>query len=219
MPDSRLVVELENGCRGLTGQVPAPQQLEQMTAYLELLRQWNQIYNLTAVRDPADMVSRHVLDSLAVLPWLPEQARLSLLDAGTGGGLPGIPLGIMRPSMSVTLLDSVGKKVRFLRHVKRTLGLNNIYPVQARLEQFALEHATTRPFAGIISRAFSELAPFAHACRPLMDPKTRLYAMKGRLPDQEVEALPAWIRVEKIEKLSVPGLHEQRHLVIMSLFA
>jgi 16S rRNA (guanine527-N7)-methyltransferase len=181
-------------------------------AYLDLLHRWNKTYNLTAVRNPADMVSRHVLDSLSVLPWLRGE---TLLDAGTGAGLPGVPLAIVRPDLRVTLLDSAGKKIRFLRQVQRELGIANVFPVQARLE----DYSSPAGFAMIISRAFGELAGFVAASRHLMLPDTRLLAMKGRRPDEEIARLPAWIRVEAVEELFPPGLHEQRHLVIMSLFA
>ena len=122
-------------------------------------------YNLTAVRDPAQMVSRHLLDSLSVLPWLGAECP-HLLDAGTGAGLPGIPLAIVRPGMQVTLLDSAGKKIRFLRHVKRELGLDNVLPVQQRLEEYSPPELPSV----IISRAFSELAQFAAAARHLLRP-------------------------------------------------
>lgn len=191
--------------------VPASEeQQEAMLAYLGLLERWNRTYNLTAVRSPADMVPRHLLDSLSVLPWCAEGR---LLDAGTGAGLPGIPLAIANPALEVTLVDSVGKKVRFMNHVKRELGLHNIQPVQARLEVFAGE----RPFDAIISRAFSSLAAFATAARHLAGNGTCLLAMKGRRPDEEISELPAWVRVRSVEALDVPGLHEKRHLVIMTI--
>jgi 16S rRNA (guanine527-N7)-methyltransferase len=166
------------------------------------------------------MVSRHLLDSLSVLPWLDAARPTHLLDAGTGAGLPGVPLAIMRPGMQVTLLDSAGKKIRFLRHVKRELALDNISPVQERLEVYSPADFPSVPpgFPSvIISRAFSELAQFAAAARHLLGPDTKLLAMKGRRPDAEMARLPAWIRVDRVEKLSPPGLHEERHLVIMSL--
>jgi 16S rRNA (guanine527-N7)-methyltransferase len=134
-----------------------------------------------------------------------------LLDAGTGAGLPGVPLAIARPEWEVTLLDSAGKKIRFLNHVRRELGLPNIRPVQERLE-------TYRPESGceqIISRAFASLLTFTTAAHHLAP--VRLLAMKGRFPDAELEALPAWVQVDSVEKLAVPGLQEERHLVIMSV--
>jgi 16S rRNA (guanine527-N7)-methyltransferase len=185
-----------------------PDRQRSLEAYLGLLRRWNRTYNLTAIRDPAEMVTRHLLDSLSVSPYIPAGR---LLDAGTGAGLPGIPLAIARRELEVTLLDSAGKKIRFLSHVKRSLRLNNISPVQARLEAYETEGC----FDAVISRAFSSLAAFAKAARTLLSPTTTLFAMKGRYPASELEALPAWVEVLSVEKLNVPGLQETRHLVIM----
>ena len=165
-----------------------------LLAFIDELQRWNRSYNLTAVRDPLDMVTRHLLDSLAVLPWVGEGP---LLDAGTGAGLPGVPLAIARPRLQVTLLDSAGKKVRFLGHVKRQLSLANVHPLQARLESAELAHLPDT----IISRAFSSLAAFAAAARHLAQKPLTLLAMKGRYPGGELQELPAWVRVESIEKL------------------
>jgi len=196
----------------MLGVEPAAEVQKRLLEYLDLLARWNQSYNLTAVRDPQQMISRHLLDSLSVLPWL---ESTSLLDAGTGAGLPGVPLAIMQPELEVTLLDSAGKKIRFLRHVKRALGLTNVHILQQRLETAELNGAVSC----IISRAFAGLPRYATAARHLLKADTRLLAMKGRYPDEEIAGLPAWIHVDRVEKLSVPGLHEQRHLVIMSLTA
>jgi 16S rRNA (guanine527-N7)-methyltransferase len=203
---------LRAGLHDLEGITAEPQQVASLLAFLGLLQRWNKTYNLTAVKDPAEMVTRHLLDSLSVLPWL-EGGQL--LDAGSGGGLPGVPLALVRPNIQVTLLDSAGKKIRFLNHVRRELGLQNITPVQARLETFA----TSAEFDAIISRAFSDLTTFALAARHLAAEATRLLAMKGKFPESELEALPAWVRVHSIEKLAVPGLQQDRHLVIMSVNA
>lgn len=184
-------------------------QREQLVRYLLLLQKWNRTYNLTALRDAQEMVVKHLLDSLAVLPWLGDRG---VLDAGTGGGLPGIPLAIARPLQPFWLLDSAGKKIRFLNHVRRELGLDNVYPVQHRLENYRPDPACE----AVVSRAFSSLAAFATALRETAGER-RLLAMKGKRPDDEIEQLPSWIRVEKVEKLCVPGLKEERHLVIMSL--
>lgn len=203
---------LSAGYRALVGVELPDSARDALLAYIGLLHRWNKAYNLTAVRDPAEMVSRHVIDSLSVLPWLRGE---TLLDAGTGAGLPGVPLAVVRPELQVTLLDSAGKKVRFLRQVQRELRLHNLFPVQARLE----EYSPPVGFDMIISRAFADLSGFAAAARHLMRPDTRLLAMKGRRPDEEITRLPSWIRVEAVEELFSPGLHEQRHLVIMSLSA
>jgi 16S rRNA (guanine527-N7)-methyltransferase len=180
-----------------------------LLSYLDLLRRWNQTYNLTAVTDPGQMITRHILDSLAIFEWV---GKGRLLDAGTGAGLPGVPLAIADPELEVTLLDSAGKKVRFLNHVKRELALPNITPVQDRLESYEPDVA----FDSLVSRAFSDLASFADAARHLVRPAMRLLAMKGRYPDMELRGLPDDVRVDSVEKLSVPGLQEDRHLVIMS---
>lgn len=180
-----------------------------MLAYLDLLSRWNRTYNLTAVRDPLEMVPRHLLDSLAVLPWVGDGR---LLDVGAGAGLPGIPLAIARPALEVTLVDSAGKKVRFMRHVKRELGLENIEVVHTRVETLP----AGKPFDAVISRAFTSLAGFAASVRELAAPGVRLLAMKGRRPEDEIEALPDWLSLDAVEELRVPGLHEQRHLVIMT---
>lgn len=186
-----------------------PQAASRLAAYLNELQRWNRAYSLTAITGTREMVPRHVMDSLAVAPWVHGR----VLDAGTGAGLPGVPLAVMDPGLEVTLLDSTGKKVRFLRQVKRALGLTNIEPAQGRLEAYGTDPA----FDIIISRAFSSLTEFATAARHLMAPATRLMAMKGRRPDAELGVLPEWIEATGIEELEVPGLHEDRHLVIMSL--
>jgi 16S rRNA (guanine527-N7)-methyltransferase len=200
---------LRAGLAQLPGPALAAGQVAQLLAYLDLLARWNRTYNLTAVRDPAEMVTRHIVDSLAVLPWVPGGR---LLDAGTGAGLPGIPLAIARPELQVTLLDSAGKKIRFLNHVCRELRLANAGPLQARLETYV----AVTPFDAIVSRAFASLAAFATAARHLAG-AAPLLAMKGRYPEEELAALPDWVRLDSVEALAVPGLQEDRHLVIMSV--
>jgi len=184
-------------------------QVQRLLAYLDLLLRWSQSYNLTAIRDPAEMVTRHLLDSLAILAWVPAGR---LLDAGAGAGLPGVPLAIARPALDVTLLDSAGKKIRFLNQVRRELRLDNAHPVQERLERYRPE----QPFEAVVSRAFASLVDFATAARHLCG-GARLLAMKGRRPDEELRELPSWVRVDSVERLEVPGLQEDRHLVIMSV--
>jgi len=201
---------LHAGLLELAGQAPEPQQEAALLSYLALLEHWNKAYNLTAIKDPNQMVTRHLLDSLTVAPWI-KGSRL--LDAGTGAGLPGVPLAITQPDLDVTLLDSSGKKIRFLNHVRRELGLDNITTVQERLESYCME---TR-YDVIISRAFTNLASFARAARRLAAAPSRLLAMKGRFPHSELDELPEWIRIDSVEKLDVPGLQEDRHLVIMSV--
>lgn len=209
MREREAAAVLRGGLQQLAATGLGPEQFEALLAYLDLLRRWSRTYNLTAIRDPREMVVRHLLDSLSILPWVPAGR---LLDAGTGAGLPGVPLAVVRPELHVTLLDSAGKKIRFLNHVRRELGLRNIEPVQARLEAFV----PGAPFDAIVSRAFSGLADFAAAARRLAGGAT-LLAMKGRCPDAELKALPEWVEVSAVEKLEVPGLQEDRHLVIMSV--
>jgi 16S rRNA (guanine527-N7)-methyltransferase len=184
--------------------------VQKLLGYLGQLERWNGTYNLTAIRDPGEMVTKHILDSLSVLPWAPSG---TLLDAGAGAGLPGIPLAIANSSLQVTLVDSAGKKVRFMNHVRRNLGLDNVHPVQARVE----EMAAGAPFDLVVSRAFTSIAAFLASVRHLADGATRLLVMKGRYPEAEITELPDWAEVSSVEKLSVPGLHENRHLVIMSV--
>ena len=201
---------LTAGLHELAGCSLQPEQVESLLLYLEQMSHWNRTYKLTAVRNPVEMVPRHLLDSLSVLPWVGEGR---LLDAGTGAGLPGLPIAIARPDLQVTLLDSAGKKIRFLNHVKRQIGISNIEPVQARLESWQAAAA----FDSIISRAFTSLASFARAVRQAGALKSRLLAMKGRLPADEIDQLPQWVRVDSVEPLLVPGLQQDRHLVIMSI--
>lgn len=200
---------LSAGLRELIHGEIEPVKISKLLAFLELLDHWNNAYNLTAVRDPQQMVTRHLLDSLSVMPWIESGP---LLDAGTGAGLPGIPLAIMRPELQISLLDSNGKKVRFLRQVARQLKLSNIRPLQARLESWRCDD----PPRLIISRAFSDLGTFASAARHLAGEETKLLAMKGRYPQSELDVLPDWLQLDSVKKLGVPGLQEERHLVIMS---
>jgi len=209
VPETSLATKLRAGLAQLVDAEVDTIQFSELLAYLDLLQRWNRTYNLTAVRDPAAMIPRHLLDSLSILPWV---SGRRLLDAGTGAGLPGVPLAIVRPELDVTLLDSSGKKVRFLNHLRRELGLQNTRPVQARLE----EYEPGSSFDTIVSRAFASLADFAEAARHLAG-AARLLAMKGRYPEAELQDLPGWVQLQSIEKLAVPGLQEDRHLVIMSV--
>jgi len=206
---SRHAEELARGARELGVELSDRQQ-EQLLAYLALLIKWNKAYNLTAVRDPDEMVSRHLLDSLSVVPQVAE-AGDNWLDVGSGGGMPGIPLAILFPGRRFTLLDSNGKKTRFLTQVKLELQLQNLEVVHSRVEAFT----PAQPFSGICSRAFSSLADFAHWTRHLGDGETRWLAMKGVQPDDELQALPNDFRLERTYELKVPGCQGQRHLLIL----
>jgi 16S rRNA (guanine527-N7)-methyltransferase len=175
--------------------------------YLGELVIWNKAYNLTAVRDPAEMVTRHLLDSLVVLPHVRGRA----VDVGSGAGLPGLPLAIADPALHVTLLDSNGKKARFLRHVQRQLALPNVEVVEARAEA----HAPAAPFDTVVTRAFGSLRDFLRSTGGLAA-DGRWLAMKGKLEEKELAAVPSGFRVEQAVPLKVPGLDEERHLIICS---
>ncbi|MFK3663145.1 16S rRNA (guanine(527)-N(7))-methyltransferase RsmG [Scandinavium sp. NPDC088450] len=181
-------------------------QQQQLVAYVELLHKWNKAYNLTSVRDPNEMLVRHILDSIIVAPHL-KGSRF--IDVGTGPGLPGIPLAIVLPEAHFTLLDSLGKRVRFLRQVQHELKLDNVEPVQSRVEEFPAEP----PFDGVISRAFASLNDMVSWCHHLPGEQGRFYALKGLVPDDEIGQLPAGFTVEDIVKLQVPQLDGERHLV------
>ncbi len=177
-----------------------------LLAFRDLLLKWNKTYNLTALRDPAQAISHHLLDSLAILPQVgPGQ----LLDVGSGGGLPGIPLAIARPELAVSMVDTVQKKTTFLQQAVIELGLKNVTVHHARVE------AMPGQYAQISSRAFAELGLFVSLTRHLLAPGGRWLAMKGVRPDEELKALPADITVEAIIPLAVPGLDAERHLIIL----
>lgn len=174
--------------------------------YLELLARWNKAYNLTAVTDPRQMVTHHLLDSLAVLPWI-HGSRIA--DVGSGAGLPGIPLAIARAQLTVVLVDTVGKKVRFQKQAILELGLSHVSAVHTRVENYR----PGEPFDTVISRAFASIADFVALAGNLAAPDGRLLAMKGREPSNELKALPeAWV-VEEVHEIRVPGLDAERHLV------
>ncbi|MCS3603922.1 16S rRNA (guanine527-N7)-methyltransferase [Buttiauxella sp. BIGb0471] len=183
-------------------------QKQQLVGYVELLHKWNKAYNLTSVRHPDEMLVRHILDSIVVEPHL-QGSRF--IDVGTGPGLPGIPLAIVRPDSHFTLLDSLGKRVRFLRQVQHELHLENITPVQSRVEEFPAEP----PFDGVISRAFASMTDMVTWCKHLPAENGRFYALKGQRPDDEIAALPAEFSVEEVIRLQVPELDGERHLVMI----
>lgn len=175
--------------------------------YLGELVQWNKAYNLTAVRDPAEMVTRHLLDSLAVLPHVSGR----VLDVGTGAGLPGIPLALANPELHLGLLDSNGKKTRFLRHASRALALNNVEVIEARAEK----HVAAQPYDCIVSRAYASTADFLKTTSTLAASDGRWIAMKGKLDPKELaEIPPAYVLAETV-RLKVPGLDEERHLLVI----
>jgi 16S rRNA (guanine527-N7)-methyltransferase len=189
-------------------------QLDALLAYLDLLVRWNATYNLTAVREPAQMLSQHLADCMAVVAPLQaklgEPLRARILDVGSGAGLPGLVLAIAAPQSSVLCLDKVGKKVAFLRHVAATLGLPNMQAEHARVE--ALKAGR---FDVIVSRAFASLADFAAATLPHLADGGVWLAMKGKRPDAEIGALPSGVDVFHVEPVQAPTLDAQRCLVWM----
>ncbi len=178
----------------------------QLLAFRDLLLKWNKTYNLTALRDPDQAISHHLLDSLAILPHV---GAGPLLDVGSGGGLPGIPLAIARPELAVAMVDTVQKKASFLQQASIELGLKNVTVHHARVEEMQGQYAQ------ISSRAFAEIGLFVSLTRHLLAPGGRWLAMKGVWPDAELKALPADVTVEAILPLTVPGLAAERHLIIL----
>ncbi|MBF0255243.1 MAG: 16S rRNA (guanine(527)-N(7))-methyltransferase RsmG [Gammaproteobacteria bacterium] len=179
-----------------------------LLAFLQLLVRWNQAYNLTAVRQPLEMVSRHLLDSLAILPYI---GAGPLLDVGSGAGLPGIPLAIARPQLECSLLDSNGKKIRFIRQAALELGLANLTPLHMRLEQLH----SSRGFAQITARAFSDLGQLCRLASPLLAEQGEILALKGTFDTIAAETQSMNPEYLSVKPLSVPFLSEQqRHLVI-----
>ena len=204
---------LAEGVSALRLDVPIHAQAK-LLDYLNLLAKWNRAHNLTAIRAPARMVTHHLLDSLAALEYLGPSKELRCLDVGSGAGLPGIPLSIVRPDWRVTLLDSNRKKATFLQQAVIELGLANVDVASERVEAYEPPDL----FAIAISRAFSDLATFAAAAR-LLAPGGRLVAMKGLIPREEIEALPGNVRVVETHELHVPGVEGKRHLLIMEAIA
>ncbi|WP_299796687.1 16S rRNA (guanine(527)-N(7))-methyltransferase RsmG [uncultured Shewanella sp.] len=182
------------------------QQKKQLIGFVEMLNKWNKAYNLTSIRDPQQMLIRHIMDSLAVSPHLEGE---HFIDVGTGPGLPGIPLAIMNPDKSFVLLDSLGKRIRFQKQVQHELGINNISSVESRVEAFEPE----TKFDGVLSRAFASIEDMLHWCHHLPADNGCYYALKGQLAEDEMAKLPEEFEVTDIIELKVPRLDEQRHLL------
>ncbi|WP_341502577.1 16S rRNA (guanine(527)-N(7))-methyltransferase RsmG [Gallaecimonas sp. GXIMD4217] len=182
---------------------------EQRALLVRLVQQldkWNKAYNLTSVRDPREMVAKHIVDSLVVSPHLP--AAGTIIDVGTGPGLPGLPLAIVNPDHQFVLLDSLGKRIRFIRQTCHELGINNVTAVQSRVE----EHRPEAPYAAVVSRAFASIDDMLSWCGHLTDESGVFLAMKGQYPDGELQALPEAFELRAEYPLQVPGLDGQRHL-------
>ncbi|WPC74123.1 16S rRNA (guanine(527)-N(7))-methyltransferase RsmG [Vibrio porteresiae] len=185
-------------------------QREQLVGYVELLNKWNKAYNLTSVRDPMEMLVKHILDSIVVSPSL-EGNRF--IDVGTGPGLPGIPLAIMNPDKEFVLLDSLGKRIRFIKQVIHELKITNVTPVQSRVEEYEAGNG----FDAVLSRAFASMVDMVTWCHHLPKQENGLFlALKGHVAQDEIDQLPDWCSVNCVKSLEVPELEGERHLVILS---
>ncbi len=185
---------------------------QKLLSFLELLRHWNRTINLTAVREIDDMVAAHLLDSLAIRPWL---AGERILDVGSGAGLPGIPLAIAEPHRSFVLLDSAAKRCRFLTQAVVELGLANVRVENRRVEDYLVSSDEGPSFSTITARAFSSLDKFVAAAGHLLADRGSLLAMKGKMPQDELDELPDGWQLQHAEKLVIPGLAAERHLLIL----
>ncbi|WP_322031619.1 16S rRNA (guanine(527)-N(7))-methyltransferase RsmG [Paraburkholderia sp. J76] len=195
----------------------AERQHEQLLDYVALLAKWNAVYNLTAIRDPRQMLIQHILDSLSIVPHLPKRADATVLDVGSGGGLPGIVLAIVRPDWQVTLNDIVQKKSAFQSQAKAELGLANLSVVTGRVESLRPGVEVPKKFDLIVSRAFADLADFVTLARHLVADGGAIWAMKGVHPEGEIERLPSGTRALNTIRLSVPMLDAERHLIEVSV--
>ncbi|WP_166422473.1 16S rRNA (guanine(527)-N(7))-methyltransferase RsmG [Paraglaciecola sp. 20A4] len=181
-------------------------QIRKLVGFVQLLQKWNKAYNLTSVRDVESMLLKHIMDSIVVASHLNQS---HYIDVGTGPGLPGIPLAIMLPDTHFILLDSLGKRVRFMKQVAYELKIDNIMPVQSRVEDFVSPHQLN----GVLSRAFASLNDMLNWCQHLIDEKGSFIALKGQLPQQEIDELLAGFTVANIIQLQVPELDGERHLI------
>lgn len=203
------------------GQIIAQSEQDKLIHFVELLNKWNKVYNLTSIRKPEEMISLHLLDALVMLPFFEnnEPPVKRVLDVGTGGGIPGIPLAICLPEVDFVLMDARGKKVRFIQTAIAQLGLKNVTAVHSRVEDYQVNEEDK--FDRIISRAFASLEDMLMYCRHLCrrrDQKNaqkqgKFLAMKGQIPEEEIAQLPEGFRIEEINELKVSGLNAQRHLI------
>ena len=199
--------QLQNGLAEMGLSLTEAQQ-NKLIEYVELLKKWNKTYNLTALRDESLMISHHLLDSLTLLPYI--KGAETMLDVGSGGGQPGIPTAICRPDLQITLLDANTKKTSFLQQAVIELGLSNVRVVSGRVEAVQDFQADV-----ITSRAFAELADFVNWTAQLLKDGGYWAAMKGVFPQEEIDRLPDFVTVEKVEEMHVPQLNAERHMVIM----
>ncbi len=205
-------VQLADGIAALGLALPQ-QTVDRLLAFGELLLKWNKVYNLTAIRNPQELITHHLLDSLAVLPHLAAVSRLA--DIGSGGGLPGVVLAIVRPGLLVSSIETVGKKASFQQQAKIELGLGNFSVLNRRVEQVQADELPGGGADGVVSRAFSSLADFVNLAGHLVAEGGALYAMKGMHPADEVAALPAGWQLNATHALHVPGLDAERHLLVI----
>lgn len=203
-----LTIDLQALLAKTTLQV-SEQQVQLLTQYVELLHKWNKAYNLTSVRDPQQMLVKHIMDSLMVGEVL--QGK-NFIDVGTGPGLPGIPLAILYPERNFVLLDSLGKRITFLRQVVFQLKLTNVQPIKARVEEYLVEI----PFDGVLSRAFSSLNDMVSWCSHLVTVEQgQFFALKGQYPTDELEQLPENIKLVSSHIITVPELVGERHVIVL----
>ncbi|HEA3090310.1 TPA: 16S rRNA (guanine(527)-N(7))-methyltransferase RsmG [Aeromonas salmonicida] len=195
-----------NGLLMQAGIVITDTQKTQLVQLVELLHKWNKAYNLTSVRDPDAMLVKHILDSLVVSPHLHGER---FIDVGTGPGLPGLPLAIINPDKQFVLLDSLGKRINFIRQVIQELGLTNVTPVKSRVEEYQPDVG----FDCVLSRAFASLEDMLSWCHHLPSEQGSFLALKGQYPEQELAQLPANIRLVACHELRVPELEGERHLL------
>lgn len=187
-------------------------QIDLLVGYVERLDKWNKAYNLTSVRDPQQMLVKHIVDSLVVSPYLSKTPckNRKFIDVGTGPGLPGMPLAITNPELEFSLLDSLGKRIRFITQACHEMKVSNVTPIQSRVEDHHGE------YAGVLSRAFASISDMVNWSHHLVAPDGRFFALKGQVDKEEIEDLPNFVKVEEIIKLSVPELEGERHLVVLS---
>lgn len=185
------------------------QQKQQLIDLVKLLNKWNKAYNLTSVRDPQEMLVKHILDSIVVSPYLQGER---FIDVGTGPGLPGLPLAIVQPDKHFVLLDSLGKRISFIRNAMRELGLSNVEPVLSRVEDYMPD----QQFDGVLSRAFASLKDMTEWCQHLLHKSGFFYALKGQYHQQEVQELSNLFVIQQVIELQVPELIGERHLVLIA---
>ncbi len=204
----QLRTKLQNGLTEMSQQLNADQ-IDQLIKYLDLMNRWNKKINLTAISDPEEQITKHLLDSFSIYPFIESLNESPILDVGSGAGLPGIPLAIAQPNRQWHLLDSSTKRISFLRVVITQLGLNNVELINSRLEL----HQSNQLYPVIVCRAFASLKEITHNANHLLTQNGSILAMKGQYPEQEITDMPAPFAVTDSHALTVPGLFEDRHLL------